>query len=404
MGGAGEATVLGARFSAPAAKAALANGVSGHAMDYDDTQLSTSKEAVYGLLTHPTTPVLSAVLALGERERISGKDMLLAYILGVEVECRIADAINPRHYQEGFHSTATIGGLGAAMAIGKILRLREEPLLRTLGIAASMASGLRENFGTMTKPLHAGRAAENGVTAAELAARGFTSAVNIIEARRGLFNAMAGGGDASKIAGRLGNPYFMVDPGISIKPYPSGSLTHPGMTELERLIHAERITAADVLQLEVGTNSQMPRALHYHLPQRGLEGKFSMEYCLAVLLVAGKAGLNEFTDAVVVRPDLQAMMGRIRFYVDPEAEAAGYSKMTTLLKIHLRGGRVISSRADFAKGSPALPMSFDDVAEKFRGCAAYAQWPEDKTAQIIAGVGHLEDLPDIGALTTLAAA
>src|SRR4051812_21016662 len=143
MRGGGEATVLGARFSAPAAKAALANGASGHAMDYDDTQLSTSKESVYGLLTHPTTPVLSAVLAIGERERISGKELLLAYILGVEVECRIADAIDPRHYQGGFHSTATIGGLGAAMAAGKILRLKEEPLLRTMGLAASMASGLR---------------------------------------------------------------------------------------------------------------------------------------------------------------------------------------------------------------------------------------------------------------------
>ena len=146
-------------YRAPAPKAALANGVAGHAMDYDDTQLSTSKEAVYGLLTHPTTPVLAAVLAIGETEKISGEEFVLAYILGVEVECRIADAINPRHYQSGFHSTATMGGLGAAMAVGKILRLKEEQLMTHIGIAASMASGLRENFGTMTKPLHAGRAA-----------------------------------------------------------------------------------------------------------------------------------------------------------------------------------------------------------------------------------------------------
>jgi 2-methylcitrate dehydratase PrpD len=169
MAGKEEATVLGTRLSVPVPKAALANGVAGHAMDYDDTQLSTSKEAVYGLLTHPTTPVLAAVLAIGEKQKISGEEFLLAYVIGVEVECRIADAINPRHYQDGFHSTATIGGLGAAMATGKILRLIEAELIRTLGIAASMASGLRENFGPMTKPLHAGRAAENGVTAALLA-------------------------------------------------------------------------------------------------------------------------------------------------------------------------------------------------------------------------------------------
>jgi 2-methylcitrate dehydratase PrpD len=179
MAGKEEAAVVGTRLSAPVAKAALANGVAGHAMDYDDTQLSTSKEAVYGLLTHPTTPVLAAVLAIGEKQQISGDEFLLAYLTGVEVECRIADAINPRHYQDGFHSTATMGGLGAAMAAGKILRLKETELIRTLGIAASMASGRRENFGTMTKPLHAGRAAENGVTAALLAQAGFTSATNI---------------------------------------------------------------------------------------------------------------------------------------------------------------------------------------------------------------------------------
>src|ERR1043166_1677826 len=193
MGGRGECTVVGTKFRAPAPKAALANGVAGHAMDYDDTQLSTSKEAVYGLLTHPTTPVLAAVLAVGEKQNINGEEFLLAYILGVELECRIADAINPRHYQSGFHSTATMGGLGAAMAVGKILRLKEDALIRALGIAASMASGLRENFGTMTKPLHAGRSAENGVTAALLAQAGFTSATNILEAKRGFYNAMAGG-------------------------------------------------------------------------------------------------------------------------------------------------------------------------------------------------------------------
>ena len=197
-------------------------------MDYDDTQLSTSREAVYGLLTHPTTPVLAAALAIGETEKITGREFVLAYILGVEVECRIADAINPRHYQSGFHSTATMGGLGAATAVGKILRFKEEPLLRTFGIAASMASGLRENFGTMTKPLHAGRAAQNGVTAALLARDGFTAAPNILEARRGFFNAMAGGYDESKIVGQLGAPYFMKAPGISIKPYPSGSLVSSG--------------------------------------------------------------------------------------------------------------------------------------------------------------------------------
>jgi len=253
-GGSAECSVLGTSVLAPAAKAALANGVAGHAMDYDDTQLSTSKEAVYGLLTHPTTPVLAAVLALGEKQKITGAEFLLTYVLGVEVECRIADAINPRHYQSGFHSTATMGGLGAAMAAGKILGLKEPQLLTTLGIAASMASGLRENFGTMTKPLHAGRAAENGVSAALLARDGFTAAPNILEAGRGFFNAMAGGYDDSKIGGRLGSPYFMKQPGISIKPYPSGSLSHPAQDLILDLVKEHDVKAENIERIDVGTN------------------------------------------------------------------------------------------------------------------------------------------------------
>jgi len=302
IGGREEVTLLGTGLSASVPKAALANGVAGHAMDYDDTQLSTSKEAVYGLLTHPTTPVLAAVLATGEKEKIRGKDFLLAYILGVEVECRIADAINPHHYQSGFHSTATMGGFGAAMAVGKILALKEEALIRTLGIAASMASGLRENFGTMTKPLHAGRAAENGVTAALLARDGFTAALNILEARRGFYNAMAGGYDESKIAGRLGRPYFMQEPGISIKPYPSGSLSHPAQDLILDLVKEHDLHAEDIEFIEVGTNSNVPNALIYPMPKTALEAKFSIPFCMAIGVLERKAGIAQFKDRKVRDP------------------------------------------------------------------------------------------------------
>jgi 2-methylcitrate dehydratase PrpD len=397
MGGAAEATVLGSRFSAPAAKAALANGASGHAMDYDDTQLSTSKEAVYGLLTHPTIPVLSAVLAIGQREGISGKEMLLAYILGVEVECRIADAIDPRHYQSGFHSTATIGGLGAAMAVGKILRLKEEPLLRTLGLAASMASGLRENFGTMTKPLHAGRAAENGVTAAELAARGFTSAVNIIEARRGLFNAMAGGGDASKIAGRLGSPYFMIEPGISIKPYPSGSLSHPAQDAILDLVKENDLRANDIESVVVGTNSNVPNALIYPMPKTALEGKFSIPFCMAIAIAERKAGIAQFTDRKVRDRRVVEMMKRVTLVVDPELEALGYDQVRSRVTIRLKDGRTLVERADVARGHPEKPMRWDELAEKFRDCCGLVL----PKADIDEAIGLVDDLAKLKSITPL---
>src|SRR5688500_5776901 len=208
IGGREEATVVGTALRAPASLAAWANGVAAHALDYDDTQLATDPKAVYGLLTHPTAPAIAGALAVAEVLDVSGRDLLEAYILGVEVECRIADAIAPRHYQEGFHSTATIGGFASAAAAARLYGCDLDQTLRAFGLAASMSAGLRENFGTMTKPFHAGRAAENGVFAVQLARRGWTSAKNILEADRGFYRAAGGGFDASKITGRLGQPYF----------------------------------------------------------------------------------------------------------------------------------------------------------------------------------------------------
>jgi len=397
-----ESRVLGTKLSAPSPKAALANGVAGHAMDYDDTQLSTSREAVYGLLTHPTTPVLAAVLAIGEREKISGQEFLLAYILGVEVECRIADAINPRHYQSGFHSTATMGGLGAAMAVGKILKLKEEVLRRALGIAASMASGLRENFGTMTKPLHAGRAAENGVTAALLAQSGFTSAPNILEARRGFFNAMAGGYDEGKISGRLGHPYFMVEPGISIKPYPSGSLSHPAQDLILDLVKEHDLSATDIESIAVGTNSNVPNALIYPMPKTALEGKFSIPFCMAIAILERKAGIVQFQDRKVRDKRVVELMKRVTLYVDDELEALGYDQVRSRIRVVLKNGKIIEGRYDVARGHPEKPMSWVELSEKFRDCANLVvprKYAED-AIKLVAGLEHLKSLgPLLSALS-----
>jgi 2-methylcitrate dehydratase PrpD len=402
LGGRAEATVVGTALMAPSAKAALANGASGHAMDYDDTQLSTSKEGVYGLLTHPTVPILAAVLAVGEKQRISGQELLLAYILGVEVECRIADAINPRHYQSGFHSTATIGGLGAAVAAGKLLNLREEPLARALGLAASMASGLRENFGTMTKPLHAGRAAENGVTAAQLAEKGFTSATNILEAKRGFFNAMAGGCDEAKITGRLGRPYFMQEPGISIKPYPSGSLSHPAQDLILDLVKAHTLHAQEIEAIEVGTNSNVPNALIYPMPKTALEGKFSVPFGMAIAVLERKAGIAQFTDRKVRDPKIVELMKRVTLYIDQELEALGYDQVRSRVRIKLKDGRILEGRADVAKGHPLKPMSWAEIGEKFRDCAQLVLSHKD-TEDAIELVANLDRMRSILPLTRVLA-
>jgi 2-methylcitrate dehydratase PrpD len=400
----GKATIVGTAQKTSPRLAALVNGISIHADDFDDTQLAAAKDRVYGLLMHPTVPVLPAIFALAEQHTVTGKDWMLAYHIGTEVECKIAEAIAPRHYQDGFHTTGTCGPFGSAAACAKLLKFDLSKTLNAFGLAASQSGGLRENFGTMTKPFQAGHAAESGLVSSELAALGWTAAEQILEADRGFFHAAGGSYDPSAIMDRLGKPWTFASPGVSLKPYPSGSLTHPAMTELVRLIETYKIQATQVAKVDVGANHNMTSTLLHHQPKTGLEAKFSMEFCMAILLLEHKAGLGQFSDKIVQRPDVQNMIRKINFYVDSEAESAGFDKMTSLLKIHLTDGRVITGRADFGKGSPANPMSFDEAAEKFRGCAEFAEWPKAKIEKIITLVKGLEAAPDISALSPLLSA
>lgn len=376
LGGKPQAVVVGSRLRAPLQLAAWANGTAAHALDYDDTQLATDPRSVYGLLTHPTAPVLPAALAAAEYVGASGAEFLDAYVVGVEVACRTADAVDPRHYRDGFHSTGTLGTFGACAAAARLVRCDLDQTLRAFGLAASMAAGLRENFGTMTKPFHAGRAAENGVLAVLLARRGWTAATNILEAKRGFYSAAAGGYDASKIEGRLGNPYFFESPGISIKPYPSGSLSHPAQDVLLELVREHEVRPEDVERIEVGVNSHVPNALIHTRPQTALEAKFSLQFQMAVGVVDRRAGLAQFTDDRVRDPQVRALMERVHVYVDPEIEALGYNEMRMKVAIHLRNGRVLSGRADMARGHPRKPLSRQEVSEKFLECAALVMLPE----------------------------
>ena len=399
--GEGGSSVIGSDMVIPARFAAFANGVAIHADDYDDTQLAVAKDRVYGLLTHPTAPALPPALALAERDRRSGADMMLAYQVGVEIECKVAEAIMPRHYQTGFHSTATCGSIGAAAAAAKLLGLDRDATRRALSIGATQAGGLRENFGTMTKPFHAGRAAENGVVAAEIAAAGLTASPNGLEADRGFFRAAGGGYDVNAIEGKLGKPWTLQSPGVSIKPHPSGSLTHPGMGAMLELIRKHDIKPAQVRRVSVGTNHNMPNALIHHQPKNELQAKFSMEFCMAILLLERKGGLQEFTDEVVNRSDVQAMIGKVSFGVHPQAEAAGFDKMTTIIEVELNDGKVLKTQADFGKGSPANPMSDDELSDKFRECASWGGLDKARTEEILKVVWKIETLKDVNGLTAL---
>ncbi len=396
----GAATVVGTGLSLQPEMAAWVNGTSGHALDYDDTQLATTPTSVYGLLTHPTVPVLFGAFGVAEERGVGGKELLLAYVLGVEVACRLADAIEPRHYQHGFHSTATMGGFGSAAAVGRLMGLDAATQARAFGLAGSLAGGLRENFGTMTKPFHSGRAAYNGVLACLLAADGQTAAPTILEARRGFFSAAGGGYDAAKIEGRLGEPYFLQEPGISIKPYPSGSLSHPAQDVILDLVRRHDLTPDNVARIRVGTNSNVPNALIYPRPTTELEAKFSLQFCMAVAVVRRRAGLREFTDEAVHDPAIQALEERVVVEVDPELEALGFEHVRAKVAVETTDGRTLAGQADVAIGHPLKPMSRAQLEDKFRECAEGVISPE-QAARVIEAVWALESLESVG---TLAAA
>ena len=397
------ATVIGTSMKVPARFAAFANGIAIHADDYDDTQLAVARDRVYGLLTHPTAPALPPVLALGEIGNRTGLDVLAAYQVAVEAETKISEAINPRHYDHGFHSTATIGAITAAAGAARMMGLNLKQTRRAIGIGASQSAGLRENFGTMTKPFHPGRSAESGVVAAEFAKMGWTATPIVLEAGRGFFKAAGGGYDPAAIEGKLGNPWTFAFPGVSIKPHPSGSLTHPGMGLMLDLIRAHDIRPEQVVKVKVGTNRHMPNALIHHRPVNELQAKFSMEFCMAILLLERKAGLAEFTDKVVNSPKVKRMIEKVDFGVHPEAEAAGYEKMTTIIDIELADGRRLGGRADFGKGSPSNPMTDGELAAKFRECAAWGKLPKASADKVVDMVFNLEKLKSIRGLTKLLA-
>lgn len=392
----GTATVYGSGMRVPAQFAALANGTAMHSDDYDDTHNPSR--------IHPSASVASALFAVAEAENRSGKELLTAFNVGVEVSCKISIATAGAHYARGFHSSGTIGAFGATAAVCNVRKLPAEVTLAALGVAGSEAAGIRENFGTMAKPLHAGRAGETGILAADLAMMGFTAASTVLEGPRGFFEAYVGKCDADVISHTLGRPWtFLTDASIAIKPFPSGRLTHPAMCELEKIVLENNVLPEQVARLGVKTNRLLPGNLTYHRPVTGLEGKFSMEFCLASMLVLRRAGLAEFIDEIVNRRDIQDAIGKIEYtcYSDEEASANNYPLLTTFLEVALKDGRTFTGRVDYARGSPPAPMTWEDISNKFRGCAMFAKWPQDKTERIIQMVFELEKLESMSALAAL---
>jgi 2-methylcitrate dehydratase PrpD len=405
LGGPGEAPILGdSGRRVPAHLGALWFGTAGHAMDWDDTQLAEGPGRPYGLLMHPTMPPLAAALcasgivAAELGAPVDGRTFLTAFCAGFEVGCKVAEAISPEHYMRGFHTSGTIGTFAATAAAAKMLRLDTEATARAIGLAASMASGIRANFGTMAKPFHVGRAAENGLTAARLAREGFGANTEALDGRWGYLAIAGPGGEPGLVRERFGRPFTMVSPGVSVKPYPSGVLTHPSMDALRFLIAEEGLTPVDIERVTLSAGSNVLGPIRFELATTELEGKFSFQFLLAAIILRGRAGKAEFTDAFVSSAACQAMQRRVETRFDAAIEEMGWDKIRSSLEVLTRDGRRFTRWADERyRGGPDNPLSDRELEEKFRDCAE-GLLSASAVERLLDQVWRIEELADVSDL------
>jgi 2-methylcitrate dehydratase PrpD len=389
-GGAPLCTVIGTSLRTSPTWASLANGTAGHAHDFDDTS--------FALMGHPSVPLLAAALAAAEAEPADGAAVVLAYLVGFEVSAALGAALNPDHYTRGWHATASIGSIGCAAAASSVLRLDPVQTRHALGLAASLASGLKENFGSMTKPFHAGHAARNGVFAAMVAREGLTASDSALEGRQGYAAAFSQTTLAPDAFDALGQRWQVLTSGIAIKPYPSCALTHSAIDALLALRARHGLAADQVAEVSVGVNHVVPDVLRHASPTSGLERKFSMQFCAAAALATGRVDLGSFGDGPVTDTGTRELMGRVRMVVDPKLPDGLNEHAWTRVNLRLRDGRTLESAPRGASGHPDQPLTDAQLRDKFLACAIPligAGEAEGVAAQLT----HLEDIPDIRALT-----
>src|SRR6266436_323906 len=309
-GGLPLATVVGTGRRTGAVWAALCNGTAAHALDFDDTN--------FALMGHPSAPVLAAALAAGELALADGRAVVHAFLLGFEVETTLAEVLNPAHYHKGFHATGTLGTMGAAAAAARLLGLDATQIRTALAIAASQASGLKENFGTMTKPFHAGHAARSGVLSGLLAREGFTASEQALEGPQGYLAVLSAGKREESALERLGAPWKILTTGVAVKPYPSCAFTHSIIDSALELRRIHAIAPEQVEHVTVGVGASVPRILIHSNPRSGLEAKSSGEFSVAAALCEGRVGIATFSDGKTDDPAIRALMQRVSVVVDPE--------------------------------------------------------------------------------------
>jgi 2-methylcitrate dehydratase PrpD len=380
---AAQATILGRNERVDMASAALLNGISSHTFDFDDTHLKT--------IIHPGGPVASAAFALGEHEGVSGRQLVDAVVLGVDVTCRVGNGIYPDHYDRGWHITGSTGMLGAAAACARLLGLDAAKTTMALGIAASQPIGVREQFGSMTKPLHPGAAARVGLTAALMARHGFTSSPRAIEAPRGLVQTFSTKCAWHEITDELGQRFEISF--NSYKPFACGIVIHPSIDGCVQLRNAHHLQAADIARVELKVHPLVLELTGKKAPRSGLEAKFSVYHACAAGLLYGEAGEQQFSDEVVARPEVIALRERVTASADPAIAEEAADVVVTCTD-----GRALHLFVPHAIGSRQRPMSDADLARKFHGLVdpVLGSARADRLLDLLA---HIAEAPDVRELT-----
>lgn len=363
FGGQGPCSIIGRRgVRADPAGAMTVNGLSAHVHDVDDVLVSIDG--------HPTTVVLPAVLAGAELVKASGEDAMMAYVTGIEVLRLVGEGFNhnARYYCLGWHSTSTLGIFGATAALGRLLGLTERQLVYAFGIAASESSGLKNNFGTMVKPLHAGRAAAKAFYVVQLAKRGFISSPEVMEGNEGLAHVTVKTVEMDRVhrAIQAGDSVFL-NPGLSMKPWPCCKQNHSAIAATQNLLKKHSFTAADVEHVRCRMQPVSLDCLKYKAPKTKLEGKFSVQYNVAVTLLRGTVCLSDYDGEEITETAVLELMPRIESVLDDGIAGGTYNngKYDSIVEIRLKDGREFREWVEFAKGDPAVPMTRAEIDEKF---------------------------------------
>ena len=387
-GCAAQATVIGSGFRTSPQNAALANGFLGHLEDYDDTHTT---------VIHPSAPILPAALALSEQRTVSGKELLAAFALGVDVACRIGLVIYS-HFREGaahWHITNTCGVLGAAAAAGRLLKLTEQQMVYAFAIAGTQASGVREVFGSMCKPFHAGKAAQNGTVAALLAQRGFTGTDGIFEGERGLVGVMATGHDINEATKDLGTRWELRQNGL--KPYACGQANHGFLDAVLALRKKPGVSPQTIKHMQGSVQEFAPALVRRRHPRSGLESKFCYYHSMAAAMIDGQALAAQFTDARAIDPAVEALRNRIDFSEDPSLP-----RRAAVVTLELNDGTTYTETVEHPTGTPGNPMSDAMVQDKFNGLATAALGAEkaNKAQRALWDLDKLSDVRELMPLLT----